>query len=105
MTCVECSAEATYWLCSNRCALAYARRRKSIECAICSFNQRTCRIGRHDTRKICSDCRNRPENSDWVVARFEVPDRDIEQRDEANVWLRQQQDRPLPKITALHTRI
>jgi hypothetical protein len=105
MKCFECGTEGTYWLCSNACTLTYAKKRAGADCAICSFNPKTGQIGRHDTRKICSECRNHPENRDWVVARYEVPDGEIEQRDDASVWLREQQDRPLPKTTALHTRI
>jgi hypothetical protein len=105
MTCTVCGAEATFWLCSNACALAHAKKRAGVDCALCSFDPRTGRIGRHNTRNVCPDCRNRPENRGWVVARSEIPDRHIEQRNDANDRLRQQQERPLPKTTARNTRI
>lgn len=105
MTCVECGKQATFWLCSSACALTYAKGRGRRDCAICSYDEKTGRIGRHDTIKICSECRRRAENGGWVIGRDELPDENAEVMDDANRRLRDQQDRPLPPITPLATEI
>lgn len=105
MTCVECGRESTFWLCSNACALAYARKRGRRDCAICSYDPATGRIGRHDTTKICADCRRHSENAEWVHKKREEADRQIETRSREIERLREQQDRPLPAVTELTKQI
>lgn len=105
MTCAECGKKARFWLCSNACARAYMEGRGRRDCAICSYDENTGRIGRHDTIKVCSDCRSRAENASWVIGRDELPDENAEQMDDANRRLREQQDRPLPTITPLTAEI
>ncbi len=105
MTCVECGASSSFWLCSNVCALAHARRRGRRRCAICCYDASTGRIGRNDTMKICADCRRRSENLDWVHKRDEQPDAVIENRLEECQRLRDQQDRPLAPVTPEMARI
>lgn len=102
MTCAECGKPSSYWLCSNACALACAKRRERIECAVCSWDPKTMRIGRHDTTKICDECRKREENDDWVHREQEqndlLPERDLHH---ALARLAEQQDRPLRELTPL----
>jgi hypothetical protein len=103
MTCVECGAESKFWLCSNACALTYAKKRGQQDCAICSYSKKTGRIGRHDTTQLCPECRRHQENCDWVHRECEEPDELIETRNAENLRLREQQDRPLPEVTPLLT--
>jgi hypothetical protein len=105
MICGECGKKATYWLCSDACALAYAVRRGRRECAICSYDAKTGRIGRNDTTKICAECRRRSENVDWVHKKHEEADELIETKLAESERLRDQQDRPLPEVTPEMTEI
>jgi AraC-like DNA-binding protein len=105
MTCVECGKEGTYWLCSNACALAYAKARGKRDCAICSYDPKTGRVGRHDTNKICAECRNHMENAEWCSGRKELADERAATRDEGCRRLREEQDRPLPEVSETLTRI
>lgn len=100
MTCVECGTIASFWLCSNACALAYARKRGRRDCAICSYDAKTGRIGRHDTTKVCAECRAHEENAEWMIGRREIPRQDVHEQDEAIRMFREEQDRPLLEITA-----
>jgi len=97
--------ESSFWLCSNACALAYARNHGRRDCAICSYDAKTGRIGRHDTNKVCPECHARAENAEWVIGRDELPDENAESLDDANLRLREQQDRPLTPVTPLMTEI
>jgi hypothetical protein len=105
MNCVECGKESTYWLCSNACALAYAKKRGTRECAICSYDAKSGRVGRHDTIKICAECRRHSENADWRSNRKERPDAEVERRNNACRRLRDEQDRALPEVTETTARI
>jgi hypothetical protein len=105
MTCVECGKEAKFWLCSNACALAYAKKRGARNCAICSYDAKTGRIGRNDTMEICTQCRARSENADWVHKKREEVDEHVETKVSEAERLRDQQDRPLPEVTPQMTQI
>jgi len=100
MSCVECGKESTFWLCGNACALAYAKKRGRRECAICSYNERNGRIGRHDTSRLCEECQARGENVDWVDRQEQQVGLlfDGEMNDGIE-RLRDQQDRPLAEVT------
>jgi hypothetical protein len=103
--CVECNRTSSFWLCSNLCARAYAQKRGRCDCAVCSYDKKTGRIGRQDTTQLCAECRRRAENCDWVHRECEEPDELIDRRDAENLRLREQQDQPLLEITPLVTEI
>jgi hypothetical protein len=99
MKCAECGKEAKFWLCSNACAREHAPKRRGVECAICSFDPRTGRMGSLETNEICADCRAHAENGAWIEARNEEPDEHIDARVVERARLREEQDRPLPPVT------
>jgi hypothetical protein len=105
MTCAECGKEAKFWLCSNACARAHAEKRRGVECAICSFDSNTGRIGSLETNEICAECRAHSENGAWIEARNEEPDEHIDTRLAEIARLREQQDRPLPPVTELAKKV
>jgi hypothetical protein len=104
--CIVCGTSATYWLCSNKCAKQYAKTRIGIECAICSFDPTTGRMGDITTDKICDRCRAAEENRDWVDPRADHElDNQIEQRRPAMSladWL--DENRPRPSELEQHVR-
>ena len=106
MSCVECGEASTFWLCGNACALSYAKKRSRRECAICSYDERTGRVGRHDTSRLCEECRSRAENADWVDRQEQQVGLlfDGEMNDGIE-RLRDQQDRPLVVVTAVVSEI
>jgi len=105
MKCVECGAEASYWLCSNGCARMRLATSRKKQCAICSVDAKTQRLGTLETNRICRACKARPENADWLRARKEEPDELVENRvEEHERWLNEQ-DRPLPQLTEVYMRI
>lgn len=105
MTCVECGATASYWLCSNECARRHFEAMKAQECAICSYDPQTKRFGTLATNRICERCRAAPENADWVRGRKEQPDRHIEKRtDSFRRWRDEQDDAPA-ELTPRYRRI
>jgi len=105
MTCAECGKASSYWLCSNACALTYAKKRARFECAVCSYDPKTGRVGRHDTTRLCDECRGREENAVWLHRDEETPDMRIDEQHEGLSRLREQQDRPLPRVTPLMRRV
>jgi hypothetical protein len=107
MTCEECGKEdeGTYWLCSNACALSYAKKRGRTDCALCSYDVKTGRMGNHNTTKICAECRSRSENREWIHKKDEHADKLIETKNEELVRFREQQDNPLPELTPLTRQI
>lgn len=105
MTCVECGKESSYWLCSNDCARRHFDTGMRRNCAICSFDGKTERLGTLATNRICPACQAAPENADWIRARREDPDADIDTRiEERRRWVNEQ-DRPLPELTPRYRRI
>jgi hypothetical protein len=101
MTCVECGHEGGYWLCSNACAVAYAKKRARFECAVCSYDPKTGRVGRHDTHRLCAECRTRDENAAWLHRDEEMPEAHLDDHHDALLRLREQQDRRLSPVTPL----
>src|SRR5262249_17515436 len=87
------------------CALAYAKKRGRVDCAICSYDPKTGRIGRHDTTKICPECRSRAENQDWVHKSREEADDLVEMKTDEAERMKDQIDRPLPAVTPEVTQI
>jgi len=106
LSCVECGKESLYWLCSNACAIAYAKTRGRRECAVCSYDPKTGRVGRHDTTRLCAECVKRSENAEWLHRQDERVSQLFEEEvDAALARLSEEQDRPLPEVTALTRRI
>jgi hypothetical protein len=65
MNCRVCGKKASFRFCSNKCFLAYAKTRKGVRCAVCSYDPRTGRIGDPTTTKLCDECKRAPENRGW----------------------------------------
>lgn len=105
MTCAGCGNESGYWLCSNACALAYAKKRARFDCAVCSYDPKTGRVGRHDTNRLCSECRAREENVAWLHRDEEAPEAEMELHHDGLLRLREQQDRRLKPVTPLMRKI
>jgi len=104
--CVECGRESKFWLCGNACALAYAKKRGRRDCAICSYNEQTGRIGRHDTSRLCEECHARAENVDWVDRQEQQFGLFLDgEMNDGIERLREQQDRPLVVVTAVVSEI
>jgi DNA-directed RNA polymerase specialized sigma24 family protein len=104
--CIVCGTSATYWLCSNKCAKQYAKTRVGIECAICSFDPATGRMGDVTTDKLCDRCRAAEENRDWVDPHQKHDlDGQIDQRQPTMAlgqWL--EENRPRPGDLEKHVR-
>jgi hypothetical protein len=105
MTCVVCGVEGTYWLCSNGCARRHFESGQARDCAICSYDVTTRRLGTLTTQHICESCRRAPENADWVRARKEEPDRHIDRRIEQFRRWRDEQGDALAELTPRYRRI
>lgn len=107
MTCVECGKEATYWLCSNECARRHLDTGRRRNCAVCSFDRKTQRLGTLSTNRICRQCKAAPENAGWFRGRNEDPEPDalVETRLAERLRLLVEQDRPLPEMTPRYMRI
>ena len=105
MTCVECGAESTYWLCSNACAQGHLDTGLQRNCSVCSYDPKTKQLGTLATNRICRRCQAAPENADWIRGRKEQPDRIIDKRLEQFQRWRDQQDAPLAELTPRYRRI
>lgn len=105
MTCVECGNESTYWLCSNACAQRHMKAGQRRNCAVCSYDPQTKRVGTLQTNRICLRCRAMPENAEWIRGRKEQPDRIIDRRLEQFQRWRDEQGVPLAELTPRYRRI
>lgn len=68
MVCLGCDQPSSFRFCSNACFVAYAKhpRRAYVECALCQYNPDTRTFGNHNTHRICDDCREGDDTSEWA---------------------------------------
>lgn len=67
MTCASCGGASSIRFCSYPCLVAFSKRQRGVECALCQWDPLLSRPGNENTQDICPGCAAAPENKEWGV--------------------------------------